>query len=305
MAEQPLRLLFDSELRYGSKEHYFHFLWGYLLPAVREIYRSRTDTPKYHYLFESCGPVMDRVTEEVIALFALNARISSLHCTLEQNAAATVLPRWDIYLLRDFVLGLEVAPYSRMSKRTFRQRLLRDLMRPEFVKGFRADLSCIRSLFLAHVRCGETDLKQADKGRKYYVLARSSMPDFYAQHGQAKIKGYGTSRRSLQGISAFIERFNNPALNLARYEPGKQTLVHQIRTFSSASGVIGIKGAEFANLLWAPKDCRVIMIRPSKMLTAPVQGKLASLLGLEFSELVVPGDGHLNLMDMEFGEIFT
>jgi hypothetical protein len=50
-------LRWDGRVRYGSREHDDHFLLGYLLPALHLV-AGRDGRERY--LFESCGPVMDR-----------------------------------------------------------------------------------------------------------------------------------------------------------------------------------------------------------------------------------------------------
>jgi capsular polysaccharide biosynthesis protein len=46
------------------------------------------------------------------------------------------------------------------------------------------------------------------------------------------------------------------------YEPGRYTLVEQIRTFYNADGVVAIRGADLANLLWLKPGSLVFMVNP-------------------------------------------
>jgi hypothetical protein len=66
-------LNYDASVPFGSCEHYYHFLWGYLLPAFHEMIAIESNAEaldsKRRYLLRSCGPLMDPITREAFSLF--------------------------------------------------------------------------------------------------------------------------------------------------------------------------------------------------------------------------------------------
>ena len=61
-----VELHFDNRMDNGSPEHFFHFMWGYLLPAAHEtLERLSAGARREKFVFTSCGPKMDRLIAEV------------------------------------------------------------------------------------------------------------------------------------------------------------------------------------------------------------------------------------------------
>jgi hypothetical protein len=58
-------------------EHFFHFMWGYLLPAASALIDLRSGPPSDQcsdeFVFTSCGPVMDAKTAEMARLLGVAA----------------------------------------------------------------------------------------------------------------------------------------------------------------------------------------------------------------------------------------
>jgi capsular polysaccharide biosynthesis protein len=119
----------------------------------------------------------------------------------------------------------------------------------------------------------------------HLILARSAEPNYYAEGGGAERPKYGTSRRALTGIEEAAQELRQRGIPTQVFEPGIHSLTEQIHTFRHCRGVIGIKGAEFANLIWLKPASRVILIKPSIMGTPPVQMCLADVLGLHYVEV--------------------
>src|SRR5689334_5172466 len=56
-------LAFDGRKGRGTREHFFHFMLGYLLPAAHAILERRRGRED-EFVFVSCGPTMDAKTAE-------------------------------------------------------------------------------------------------------------------------------------------------------------------------------------------------------------------------------------------------
>ncbi len=177
------------------------------------------------------------------------------------EATSIVLDRWDVWLARGNVL---------------------DALKPllletrDAVAAMLAPWSCCRR----HLAEG-----------KYLILQRSAEPSFYQAAGGAKVETYGTGRRCLLGIKegqAQLEALGAPSLI---YEPGAHNLACQINHFSVCTGVIGVRGAEFANALWMPAAAKIIMFLSSGLSNRdPPARSLARLLGHDYYEIPHQGE---------------
>ena len=290
-------LNYDSSVPFGSCEHYYHFLWGYLLPAVHEMIAIESNADaldsKRRYLLRSCGPLMDPITREAFSLFKCDHEIVRATQLKELESSKEVLvPRWDVRLLaltgetglRQFVRDPHIAEHY-----LHRTELCR------FKEDLSMSMNCVRSEVLRKLK----DLDSVDSlnsGRgSFLILRRSPQPKYYEIGGPAEIPTYGTARRSLSGIQECIESLDASGINAQAFEPGSQSLVEQITTFQNCRGVIGVIGAEFANIIWMEPKAKVIFIRPSGIALPEMTRVLARLLKLEFHEMSTEEGFHQDL----------
>jgi hypothetical protein len=187
----------------GSREHYYHFLLGYLLPLVHE--QEKRQLPYFRVL--ECGPLMTPI---------LNRTLSSLGYRYEitRNEAIEepiILEKWDYTWHCDDAANTAI------------QR----------VKDAWATDSCCQGV-------------EADN----LLLVRSEPPSYYI-NGQAEIQGYGTSRREITNWRAIQDHLDASGIHATAYEPGCHSLGCQIRAFQRAKKVVGIRGAEWANIVWS------------------------------------------------------
>lgn len=256
----------------GSVEHYWHFMIGFLLPLVElltsaEAPMAGTNPSRSIALVRSCGPVMDRLTDEVLSTLSLRytiVRPESID-TGWGKIARTVVARWDSedsYLPKDHVHRAA-----------------------QVVKDALADRPC----------CQEgPSLKHS-----VLLLKRSPEPSYYRQNGPAEIATYGTGRRSLIGLEESAEKLTALGLRTTVFEPGSHNLACQIRAFHGARGIVGVRGAEFTNLLWARPGIPVVMITPKSMarrLRHP-QRSLSELMGLKFFN--IPTENDHSVLDVD------
>ncbi len=277
-------LRWDGRVRYGSREHYYHFLLGYLLPALHLIaVRDRRE----RYVFETCGPVMDPLIDEAMTL----AGIASWEIVPELATAkgpAVTVPRWDVGLLRDHLLGDDPAAHPGIV--AMRGDLQRhperraELESVEAIDRLVEDLRAVRASLLeaAGVQHAHTD---GATRSAYLLLVRSEQPGFYAPGGPAEIPGYGTSRRSLRGIDDGAAWLAAQGFEVQTFEPGAHSLRDQIVAFGTSAGAIGIAGAEFANAVWLPPGSRIVVIRPTTMEHPALSRLVAAHLGIEYVSL--------------------
>ena len=275
---------FDDRFTLGSCEHFFHFMWGYLLPAVHFVLTRVT--PGWVYQLVSCGPIMDRVLSEVFD----NLRVE--YCILAgsestESEHAIFVPRWDMYLLKPMLN--EPNPTNHVIK-----VLLNQLnSHPEIMQEcqhFNLKMAIWRVRFSLLYKLNINRTAKDFEG-KLLVLKRSDEPEFYnKERGNAVIHGYGVSRRALHNPEFVAETINASGLDALLFEPGVHSLAQQMSAFSQCDAIWAIRGAEFANMLWLKPQARVVLVQPEKLTNPPFQRFLAELLELDFYQIDVCSD---------------
>ena len=280
---------YDRRVTCGSPEHFFHFLWGYLLPALHVIHTA-TDTESSRYLFRSCGPVMDALTSEVMHLFKYPFRIVSSPSNEDANGTTRLLiPRWDLGLYRAPLLTQDTVTSShflRMREELKQHKALRNALEATtYMADLAAAIAHVKSVVIEKVNAVALDTDLATYAGCYLILARSPEPEFYARGGEAEIPLYGTSRRALLGIKEAARHLRQKYIPIRAFEPGKYSLTAQIKVFQRCRGVIGIRGAEFANMIWMQPRSQVLLIEPGCMNWPSVHKTLADILELNYLEI--------------------
>ena len=284
-------LSFDARRGTGVREHFFHYMWGYLLPAVHAILEIRSGARgkagENEYVFASCGPVMDARTEEMARLLGVpHSIVRDERCASGPETSVVTVARWDVFLWQYAAyVGL---PWGRAAARMLRDAFV-DRSVPALVRSRRHVASAIarvREAVLQLVTAPERSPAEHDASC-YYLLKRSAQPDYYAPGvGQATNPTYGTGRRSLVGLEAAARVLSQPSHRVAVFEPGSHTLADQIRAFRDCRGVIGIRGAELANIVWLDATSKVVVVNAGTFhLPAPPARGLAHLLGLRYAEI--------------------
>ncbi|MEM7279434.1 MAG: glycosyltransferase 61 family protein [Pseudomonadota bacterium] len=247
-------LIFDTAAGPGSPEHYYHLLHGYLLPAAHFL--NTCDKPPKVLNMRSCGPVMDTIVHEFFSWLDADVRL------VDPNSADYLHPRNPIILPR----------WERIVKRAGQVRLFKTLLGSIDSEPQEAEIQhllSVRTAIIEHLMQGTVstaiESEEHDKG-EVLLLRRSPEPAYYAADGTAEIPGYGAERRQLLSLEETALQLRDLGLRTRIFEPGAATLEEQVRAFHAAAGVIGIRGAELANIVWMRPQARVIAIAPLKIL---------------------------------------
>lgn len=190
----------------GSREHYYHFLLGYLLPLVHE-----QETRKLEFFRAlDCGPLMTPILDRTLSLLGYDFEI------VEKAAIEDpiFLERWD------YEWGCHNTAEKTVQK----------------IKNAWSKESCCKEL----------------EHPEHLFLVRSQPANYYV-NGDAEIKGYGTSRREIINWREIMAYLEANGVQISAYEPGSHTLGCQMRAFEKAKKIIGIRGAEWANIVWSGK----------------------------------------------------
>lgn len=98
------------------------------------------------------------------------------------------------------------------------------------------------------------------KPSRNIILTRSAQPEFFDTNGAAKVKGFGVGRREITNIPELVQYLEDRGLDFKVYEPGAHTLKCQTNHFSQARKVFGIRGAEWANMIWMNPTASIFMV---------------------------------------------
>jgi hypothetical protein len=189
----------------GSREHYFHFLLGYLLPLVDAVGGARREISVL-----DCGPLMTPILTSTLTRLGVRHRIVAPSDTPWR----LYLPLWD-----------HAPCWPRLARAADR------------VRTALSDAPCPGS------GCAPS---------RNLLLRRSAPPAFY-RDGSAEIPGYGDARRAVTNLSALSQALHDAGIAHQVYEPGAHALACQIRAFRGARRIFGVRGAEWANMVWCER----------------------------------------------------
>lgn len=258
---------YDSTLPYGGKEHFFHFLHGYLIPALSHC----LETKPSRVAFEDCGPLMTPKLVEACALAALD-RVEVMQGDAAPNGdwETCLVPRWDDLLIR--FDGRHQSPTE--------------------IEAFRAMTTGVRERMLEGAReaCRTRGTLERWRSTDTLVLKRSPEHPFYAHGGGARFSGYGSGRRALHNTSQIADYLSGNGCNAIEIDMGTLPLCEQIMAFRHARAVVGARGAEFAHLFWMQPGATALMFATPVDAENNASRSLAEIFGLRFIACPVDSD---------------
>jgi hypothetical protein len=255
---------------------------------------------------------MNPILKDLFKLTNLKAKVA---VKPPKNCKSISIPRWDIFLnYHELLNPNSTCPY--IAKLLESNELIRTIKEenfyPEFIRNVRSVRDWVISKLpinqstsfvgrLVSLLCNPThhSKQSATLTDSCLILERSAEPSFYSEKGNATIKTYGVTRRNLINTKAAATSIQVSNIEMLTYEPGKHSIYNQISTFNDCKAIIGIKGAEFANLAWMKPKTIAIMIVPEGMNTPPVQQALSKILEIEMIEIRALAGNYPDLLDFE------
>lgn len=266
-----IRLEFDAVEDPSMRTRYYHFLFGFLLPALDYAARH----PERKIELQSCGPVMDRHLQETFDAFGFDARV------VDESAAVPVerLPRFDLSIMLDsHVRHATRRVLPRIFRRAFRRFLRGRLNLPPSRSTVRAMIERNRQRFLA----GQQSPSKLEG--KVLLIERSPPHPFYREGTEIQAKGYGSERRAVTNFEDLRQALETAGLDVEVFEPGVCSILDQARAFAACRAVVGIRGAELSNVIWMSRGASVVVFNPGTMPGRTPMHRLAKELGLVWHE---------------------
>ena len=265
-------LAFTDSPGSGSLEHFHHFMWSYFLPAFSLILDDPArKTQAVRYQLASCGPLMDRITREILTTCHIVHELIPANDPAFRGAEALAVPRWDWDFERSHPDGTESA---------------RDLP-----AGLAKASVTVRNLLLriAHDRAPDINPYEG----KTLLIRRSAEPDYFRPGGGAEPPFYyGAGRRTLRGLDETRAALNAAGHNAVIFDCGAHDIFSQILAFSSCRGIVAIRGAELVHLFWMrPGSQAVIVLIPEMDRLLPIHARLCRANGVQAISLPIMDQG--------------
>lgn len=260
-ASAGLHFDFLDSRDFGYKDHFFHFLLGYLLPALN-IALAGESPPRVS--FEDCGPLMNAALSQACTLLGLECADDSA------DLSSVLVPRWDRFLLR-----LDGSRPPEALRERFRQT----------TRGIRDRLI---EAALASVAAAGT--KAPWLTADVLVFRRSPEHAFYAQGGGARHPGYGAGSRQLCNATEITQALVHAGIQACEIDLGAISFAEQIAAVHHAKAVVGARGAEFSHLVWMRPTTAAMMFATPIAIPNHVTRTLADILELRLTEFEVAAE---------------
>lgn len=264
-------------------------MWGFLLPTLHAIIQNERLKPGSEYHVQTSGPVMDQVFQTIAD--ASSFQINITKDEPNEGINHVIVKRWDHWLL-----------YLSTQKNNVQSKVLwKYLDDHQEIESFLINsIKEIRDFLLPIVN---NEVKQLDYRDHFIILKRSAPPAYYKDSGEAKNKTYGSARRSIIGLEETVSFLNEKKIPTKIFESGKHNILEQIKVFNDCKGVIGVRGAEFANLIWMNPKKKALMILPSNMYSYSIPKAFAEIMQLDFHIIKALGGKHPKLDSIELYNI--
>lgn len=283
-------LIMADPTRGGDLGNYWHYMLGYFLPLVIWLTNNKKRYQGNILVIDSCNPLMDaHITDFLnfceISFEFKNLTPKTLEYKIQYGKSKLRLISNLLQVLERKLLGKNafIFIYHNFRRRNGAVKMPRwdeylqqyEELPPTFKKNFRR----MKKQLFDFAGVNSTIQKKS-----ILVIQRSS-PNHVSSIKEGNkarwFEGYGTQRRRLLGVESAVCEMKKSGLPPKIFEPGIHSLREQILTFSTCSIMIGIRGAEFINMLWAPQNSSIIMYESIGFKTKAIQPILAKALNLK------------------------
>ena len=298
--------------------NYWHYLIGYLAPVCRALEEQRglvgLET-KFIVNLQSCSnAIMDGIAKEILESGQIELNFLAVESAGANSSLISMLKRFDSWSSRRF-------PWRGAPLRAMNIPLRTWLSRWKWRRY--PPVSPINSTSTVVV----IPIPSKDSLEWWFNSALPSDPDYRRDIRALKtavsrrrsescssdyekkvliIRRPRTARqtRVLGGDELLKEQLVGLGIPAVIYEPGQHSFRCQVRVFQEAKGIIGLRGAEFANLLWCERPIPIILIQQKAIHKSdPPQSKLGELLDLTIA-VITRIDQNVGInVDVTLGEI--
>ena len=298
--------------------NYWHYLIGYLAPVCRALEEQRglvgLET-KFIVNLQSCSnAIMDGIAKEILESGQIELNFLVVESAGANSSLISMLKRFDTWSSRRFpwrgaplrVMNIPlrtwlsrwkwrryppVSPINSTSTVVVIPIPSKDSLEWWFNSAlptdpdYRRDIRALKNT-VSHRR---SESCSSDYEKKVLIIRRPRT---------------ARQTRVLGGDELLKEQLVGLGIPAVIYEPGQHSFRCQVRVFQDAKGIIGLRGAEFANLLWCERPIPIILIQQKAIHKSdPPQSRLGELLDLTIA-VITRIDQNVGInVDVTLGEI--
>jgi hypothetical protein len=228
----PLRLI-DAQNRAGSRQHFYHFFFGVLLPFACHL--AETGSEEQPMVIRSCGPLDSLLHELALPrlMIAEKGQFANLMASLPESVA-------DRVTLTGFDIHTEAAEYDAATLRVGCDWILKRL-----------------ATRLAEYR--ERVAREWPETPRIVIIDRGKPETFYRSFlSERPTRGVGSERRRVSNHEAMCiaTKDRYPGARSVLLEG--RSLAEQIALFQLADIMVAQHGAAISHMVWLPKNAGVI-----------------------------------------------
>ena len=255
-------IIIDTQNQYGSREHYYHFLLGCLLPLLEWVQNNDMSMNKYNLIIQSCGPM-------------------DIHLKIFPENYISILKKDDH--IRAF------------SSKEFRGVTLKGFDTPKEYPIERINYSAgvLKKLLKTHDTSNYLNNSLESSVTPLVLLVERLSPPDQEKVLRTEALRSGAQRRSIPNIRELdksLKEYNSKIVHFELID-----LASQKKIIEQTSILIAQHGAALANIILSNKKLYIIEITPKNKL-AEIQGagdyfgSLSKLLGHNFERISQDND---------------
>lgn len=289
--------------RGGDLGNYWHYLFGFFVPATFWLWKNPTLWQGKLIKVDSCNPLTDALMKEYLDHLQVPFEFE------EMTEKTVQMTRKDWKSIRGKIwrrLANLERKFKGEKSSWFTYHLLRfrgnTLTIPrwdkyleqfgDFPLVFKSKMNPYRSYILAEAKKAEEFPKEKNR---WLIIKRATPPDLVKSEEGKKARwfpGYGSERRELKGIEEGIIELQNLGYTATSLATGDLGFFRQISVFNTCKVLIGVRGAELANMFWMDQNSEVILYMSASFQNEPIQRKLAFACQLKYHE--IPHEGAIS-----------
>lgn len=222
--------------RFGSVEHYHHFLLGFVTPLVLKMIENENANRTFY--IRSCS-ILDRIVHELkFNNLVITDKIQLISMTRSGELPIETLDGYDTPNFYSRPVFDKVSSYLNL-------RLSDEI---------KSQSHHLQRAFDENQQCGSPTLKIS-------LIDRGPPHEFY-NSALSEVKTAGNQRRSVTNFNGLVSALNSKGFNALKFYLEEKPLSFQMALFQVSDIVIAQHGASLSNLIWAHDKLNVVEIIP-------------------------------------------
>lgn len=245
----------------GRQEGFFHFMWGYCMPAINEIIKREaipcSGEQRHEYRLLSGEQELNSIFIDIFHRLKIDIEFVEKEVR-DKDINEIMIPRWDLYLIYEAAL-MNMNLWLLVKNIVKEVIIFRRIPRTFNFRFQRKEIIRTRNLILKHCLSEghQKNKLHPNDGGINYILERSTHKVDDPKKGNSP-----KDRRSLLNVGEVISKLEEKSIAVKSYDSGSDHIVRQIQKFNKADVVIAIRGGELANVAWMKEGAKVIVFDP-------------------------------------------